>query len=281
TGDAEADRISKAGLDGLTRFLAQRTALEAGDPVGLDPTRDELAFYPLIYWPIVPSAAKPSREALEHVDAYMKQGGTVLFDTRDALDAPPGPGGANRSPGMLALRNILSALDIPELEPVPGSHVLTKTFYLLKDFPGRFAAGQLWVEASPIENEDEPPNRPAKAGDGVSSILITSNDFAGAWATRPDGQAMLPITAGAAVIIDKSASQEFGDRTQQTEAARAILAERLGRLPGIEVRFVEAGQSDGETDGTRLFTALNSVLSDVPHDRVAGAIFVTDGRVHD
>ncbi len=94
TGDAEVDRISKAGLQGLTLFLAQRTALEAGEPVGLDPARDELAFYPLIYWPVVPSAAKPSREALEHIDAYMKQGGTVLFDTRDAVEAPPGPGGA-------------------------------------------------------------------------------------------------------------------------------------------------------------------------------------------
>ena len=88
-----------------------------------------------------------------------------------------------------------------------------------------------------------------------------------------------PLTSVAAVIIDKSPSQEFGDRTAQTEAVRAQLAERLGRLPGIEVRFVEAGQSDGETDGTRLFTALSSVLSDVPHDRVAGAILVTDGRV--
>jgi hypothetical protein len=90
-----------------------------------------------------------------------------------------------------------------------------------------------------------------------------------------------PLTSVAAVIIDKSPSQEFGDRTAQTEAVRAQLAERLGRLPGIEVRFVEAGQSDGETDGTRLFTALSTALSDVPHDRVAGAIIVTDGRVHD
>ena len=90
-----------------------------------------------------------------------------------------------------------------------------------------------------------------------------------------------PLTSVAAVIIDKSPSQEFGDRTAQTEAARAALAERLGRLPGIEVRFVEAGQSDGETDGTRLFNALSAALSDVPHDRVAGAILVTDGRVHD
>jgi hypothetical protein len=192
TGDSEADRISKAGLQGLTLFLAQRTALEAGEPVGLDPARDELAFYPLIYWPIVPSAPKPTREALEHIDAYMKQGGTVLFDTRDAVEAP---GDANRGPGMQALRTILSSLDIPELEPVRRDHVLTKTFYLLKDFPGRFNTGQLWVEALAAGNEDEPASRPARAGDGVSSIIITSNDLAGAWALRQDGQAMLPLVS--------------------------------------------------------------------------------------
>jgi hypothetical protein len=90
-----------------------------------------------------------------------------------------------------------------------------------------------------------------------------------------------PLTSVAAVVIDKSPSQEFGDRLQQTEAVRAALAERLGRIAGMEVRFVEAGQADGETDGTRLFTALSSALSDVPQDRVAGAIFITDGRVHD
>src|SRR5262249_39780244 len=83
-----------------------------------------------------PSAAKPSREALEHIDAYMKQGGTVLFDTRDAIEAPAGAGGETRGPGMQALRAILSSLDIPELEPVRRDHVLTKPFYLLKDFPG-------------------------------------------------------------------------------------------------------------------------------------------------
>ncbi len=195
TGDAEVDRISKAGLQGLTLFLAQRTALEAGEPIGLDPARDELAFYPLIYWPIVPSAPKPSREALEHIDAYMKQGGTVLFDTRDAVEAPSGAGGETRGPGMQALRAILSSLDIPELEPVRRDHVLTKTFYLLKDFPGRFSSGQLWVEALPAAEEDEPASRPARAGDGVSSIIITSNDFAGAWAMRQDGQAMLPLVS--------------------------------------------------------------------------------------
>jgi hypothetical protein len=90
-----------------------------------------------------------------------------------------------------------------------------------------------------------------------------------------------PLTSVATVVVDKSPSQEFGDRLQQTDAVRAALAERLGRIPGLEVRFVEAGQADGETDGTRLFTALTSALSDVPPDRVAGAILITDGRVHD
>jgi hypothetical protein len=96
--------------------------------------------------------------------------------------------------------------------------------------------------------------------------------------TREDRE---PLTSVAAVVVDKSPSQEFGERLQQTEAVRAALAERLGRIAGLEVRFVEAGQADGETDGTRLFTALSAALSDVPHDRVAGAIFITDGRVHD
>ncbi len=197
TGNTEADTISKAGLSGLTLFLAQRTALEAGEPIGLDIAHDELAFYPLIYWPIVPGAARPSEEALKRIDTYMKDGGTVLFDTRDAVVAPPGPGGETRSPGMLELRKILSSLDIPELEPVPRDHVLTKTFYLLRDFPGRFDTGQLWVEALPAESEDEEAEgRPARGGDGVSSIIITSNDLAGAWATRSDGQPMLPMVEG-------------------------------------------------------------------------------------
>jgi hypothetical protein len=96
--------------------------------------------------------------------------------------------------------------------------------------------------------------------------------------TREDRE---PLSSVVVVVVDKSPSQEFGDRTQQTENARAELAERLGHIPGLEVRFVEAGQSDGETDGTRLFAALSTALADVPRDRVAGAIMITDGRVHD
>jgi hypothetical protein len=195
TGNADVDSIVKSGMSGLTLFLAQRTALEAGDPVGVDPAHDELAFFPLIYWPVMPGAAKPPQDAINRIDAYMKQGGTVVFDTRDAIEAPPGDG-ASQTPGMLALRNILSSLDVPELEPVPREHVLTKTFYLLRDFPGRFNTGQTWLETLPREDDDEAASRPARGGDGVSPIIITSNDLAGAWAIRPDGQPMLPLTPG-------------------------------------------------------------------------------------
>ena len=96
--------------------------------------------------------------------------------------------------------------------------------------------------------------------------------------TREDRE---PLSSVAIVVVDKSPSQNFGDRLKQTEQARAALAERLGRIPNLDVRFVEAGEADGETDGTRLFAALGAALADVPPDRVAGAIFLTDGRVHD
>ncbi|BAT58919.1 hypothetical protein GJW-30_1_01447 [Variibacter gotjawalensis] len=112
----------------------------------------------------------------------------------------------------------------------------------------------------------------------TAALLLLIGALANPSFTREDRE---PLTSVAAVIIDKSPSQAFGDRAQQTEAARAALAERLGRIPGLEVRFAEAGQADGETDGTRLFSALNATLADVPPDRVAGAIFITDGRVHD
>jgi hypothetical protein len=196
TGNNDVDTLVKAGLSGLTLFLAQRTALEAGEPVGVDPARDELSFFPLLYWPVVPGAPKPSQDAINKLDAYMKQGGTVLFDTRDAIDAPPGPNGESQTPGMLALRDTLSSLDIPALEPVPREHVLTKTFYLLRDFPGRFTTGQTWVEALPRGENDDAADRPARGGDGVSPIIITSNDLAGAWAMNPDGQPMLPLVPG-------------------------------------------------------------------------------------
>ena len=96
--------------------------------------------------------------------------------------------------------------------------------------------------------------------------------------TREDRE---PLSSVAAVVIDKSPSQNFGERNRETARAQEALVDSLKTIKGLEVRVVEAGQADGETDGTRLFGALSSALSDVPVDRVAGAFMITDGRVHD
>ncbi|SHF14014.1 N-terminal double-transmembrane domain-containing protein [Kaistia soli DSM 19436] len=193
TGNAAIDEVSKAGLAGLSHELANRTALEPSDPIGVDVAKDELAFFPLLYWPIDASAPMPTSETLARIDAYMKQGGSILFDTRDELSRPPGTEGFGGTPEAERLRAMLAGLDIPPLEPVPGNHVLTKAFYLLADFPGRYSGGPLWVEASAADEDPAAAgDRPVRPGDGVSSILITENDLAGAWATDPDGRYLYP-----------------------------------------------------------------------------------------
>lgn len=192
TGDAQVDETSRAGLAGLTQALASRTALEPGEPVGVDPARDELAFYPLLYWPVAAGRPLPGEAAVRRVDAFMKGGGTVIFDTRDALNVRAG--GAPSAEGQ-ALRRMLASLDIPELEPVPRDHVLTKTFYILDNFPGRYASGQTWVEALPPEVEGA-ERRPARSGDGVSPLIITGNDLAAAWAVGRRGEALYPLVGG-------------------------------------------------------------------------------------
>ncbi len=191
TGDARVDEASQLGLSALSRALGARTTLTPGEPMAVDPGRDELAFYPLIYWPIVADRPLPSAEAVTRVSNYMKQGGSVLFDTRDALTARSG---GESSPEQLWLRRLLANVDVPELEPVPRDHVLTKTFYLLDSFVGRTTIGQMWIEALPPEAERA--NRPVRSGDNVSPILITSNDLAGAWAVSRNGEPMFPLTPG-------------------------------------------------------------------------------------
>ncbi|NTG46474.1 DUF4159 domain-containing protein [Agrobacterium rhizogenes] len=187
TGESEVDRISERGLAGLSDFLTYRTTLEPGPPVALDPAKDELAFYPIIYWPISATAPMPSNDAINRIDAYMRNGGTVLFDTRDAIDTM----GDNTtpSPNGQRLQEILANLDIPALEPVPKGHVLTKSFYLLSSFPGRYADSPLWIEARQDTRGD---GNAVTSADGVTPIMITGNDFAGAWAIGDNGAPLLP-----------------------------------------------------------------------------------------
>jgi hypothetical protein len=194
TGDKQVDEDSASGLANLTRVLTIRTALEPGDPIGVDLAKDELVFYPILFWPIVATSELPNAAALARINAYMKQGGTIVFDTRDA--ASEGIGN-NISPETKRLRQILSTIDVPDIEPIPPAHVVTKSFYLLNSFIGRYNNGKTWIEVLPLETgSTRAENRPARAGDRVSPIIITSNDLLGAWATDSFGQPRYPLSPG-------------------------------------------------------------------------------------
>jgi hypothetical protein len=192
TGDPDIDRTSEEGLSGLSKVLRARTALEPADPMGVDIDKDELAFFPLLYWPVRDDAQPLSDATLAKIDAYMKQGGMIIFDTRDQGLSPTDSGAQNK-----ALTRLIGQLDIPPLEPVPENHVLTKSFYLMRDFPGRYDGGPLWVEAEP-EDESERSER-SRRTDGVSSIVITSNDLASAWALDDSNRPIYPAVPGGEV----------------------------------------------------------------------------------
>jgi len=191
TGNKDVDETSRLGLTALTRTLNARTSMDPGPPVGLDPSKDELVFYPLIYWPVTPDQPMVGEGALKRLDQFMKNGGTVIFDTRDA-SAVPGAGGTTAE--NRRLRQMMTVLDVPALEPVPRDHVLTKTFYLLDRLVGRYAQGETWIEALPRGAEDL--KRPARAGDRVSPVIITSNDLAAAWAVDRAGNPRFPLVPG-------------------------------------------------------------------------------------
>lgn len=193
TGDAGTDQTSRAGLSGLGRVLTARTAVEPGEPVAVDIEKDEIAFYPILYWPVLDTAKRLSTKTLGKIDAYMKQGGMIIFDTRDyGQGMPIGFARRRGESAETPLQRLIGNLDIPRLEAVPQDHVLTKSFYLLRTFPGRWDGGQLWVEA----RGNTGPGRRARRADGVSSILVTANDFASAWALDERNTPLFPVVPG-------------------------------------------------------------------------------------
>lgn len=174
TGQADVDQMSRAGLYGLTEILYRRTSIEAAEPIGVNLEADDISLLPFLYWPITPQQPQLSDAALRRLDLFMKTGGMILFDTRDQA---MGLSGTAASPNTDKLRQLLARLDIPPLMPVPDDHVLTKAFYLMQDFPGRYSGGTLWVERNPGGDKD-----------GVTSIVIGSHDFAAAWAIDNNGR---------------------------------------------------------------------------------------------
>jgi hypothetical protein len=182
TGDPAIDETLRMGLVGLSDYVNRRTAAALAEPAGVVPGRDDLAFYPLLYWAVAPDAPAPDARAVAALNEFMRQGGIILFDTRDEGS------GEGYAPGArAALRRVTRDLAVPPLAPVPEDHVLKRAFYLLTDLPGRFAGGNVWV----ARDGD-------RANDSVSPVIIGGHDWASAWALDARGQNPFAVVPGGA-----------------------------------------------------------------------------------
>ena len=206
TGNSQLDQVAAAGLQGLSDTLFRRTSIEPASPIAVNLEMDELAFFPFLYWPVTPDQPTPSAEAYAKLNRYLRTGGMILFDTRDANTSQFG----GSSPNGKKLQQLARPLDIPPLEPIPGDHVLTRTFYLLQDFPGRYISQDVWVEASESDSElvEGMPFR--NLNDNVTPVVIGGNDWASAWATDANGSLMFPVGRGFAGERQREIAYRFG-----------------------------------------------------------------------
>lgn len=205
TGDDGIDDIAFRGLQGLGQVLQARTSIEPLEPMGVDIETDELSLFPFLYWPLSDTQPLPTAQAYAKLNDYMRSGGMIFFDSRDG-----DLGGASAEAQYL--ERLAAGLDIPALDVMAQDHVLTRTFYLLQDFPGRQSQGAIWVEASAQldtpSSGDPMPFR--NQNDGVTPVVIGGNDWAGAWAVDDDGIPLLPVGRGYAGEHQREMAYRFG-----------------------------------------------------------------------
>jgi hypothetical protein len=182
TGDRDADSISYHGLTGLGEVISARTTAKIKGVVALNPETDPLAYYPVIYWPMTGQQPALSVTAARNIQNYLGQGGMILLDTRDRQF---GGDGSASTPGARKLRELTQNIQLPELMTAPKDHILTRSFYLLDDFPGRYAGGKLWVEKEPNQHHDS-----------VTSVVIGANDWAAAWSKDEGDRSRYMIEPG-------------------------------------------------------------------------------------
>lgn len=237
TGDSRVDSLSEAAMKTLVKELTTRTTIEPAGARGVTLGTDPLVFYPFLYFPIERDAPELTAEASAALNAYMASGGTIIFDTRDQGDRALL--GTSTHPGLSA---VTKNLDIPQIGPVPEDHVLTKSFYLLQSFPGRWSNGTVWVDK----------DRNGTARDGVSSVIIGANDWAAGWAADENGEFIISLEN------DMARQREFSIRFgvniamyalsgnyKADQVHAAALVERIGRTQRIPT---DLGRAAGEED---------------------------------
>ena len=180
----ENNQLMQNGLEMLTRFVTARTTIHFGKVVNISPETDELAFYPLIYWLIDKDDPLPKEEGFKKLNRFLQHGGTILFDTADSLASSSQDTPTEQT---FKLREILQHLNVPPLEPLTAKHVLSRSFFIMPDFPGRYRSGSLWIESS-AKNKEEMQKLVQASADGVSPIIITGNGLVQAWADGEDGR---------------------------------------------------------------------------------------------
>lgn len=183
TPSERVNRKARIGLENLAEILKRRTSVEPAGVAGINLKRDEIVFFPLIYWPVTPNAPVLGPAEAKKVQKYMDNGGMILFDTMDQYKKLQALEGVVDTENAESLKKILQPINVPPLTRIPENHVLTKSFYLLDGFSGEYSGGQLWVEKASADPE-------TRTGlDGVTRILIGSNDWGAAWASGQYDQA--------------------------------------------------------------------------------------------
>jgi hypothetical protein len=195
TGDAATDRTTADGLAYLSTLISTRSAAQLAGPAALDPATDDLAYYPLIYWPLLPDAPTPPPAACAALNTYMTHGGLLVIDMPGG-DAGTAGSGAGFAPGMSAtFTRVTACLALPPLVPLTPGNVLARCFYILREFPGRFTGAPVRI-ASPG----------ARDADGVTPIIVAQNDWAGAWARDASGlpeQSLMPGGGAQRTLADR------------------------------------------------------------------------------
>lgn len=223
TGNAQADEISADGLGYLSAAVSAHSSAQLGPPAGVSPSVDDISLYPLLYWPVLADEAPPDAAACAAMKTYMRHGGLLVIDTQGGDADAPGSG-AGFTPGAgAALQRDTACLDLPPMQALTSHNVLAHCFYIIHDFPGKFAGAPVWVATAA-----------ARDADGVSPVIIGGNDWAGAWARDAYGapeQTPLPDGEAQRMIADRfGANLVIYALTGSYKADQAGLPDLLNRL---------------------------------------------------
>lgn len=226
TGDARTDRATRAGLEGLSLVLFRRSSVEPAAPHAVDPEVDALDVYPVLFLALPDNPEPLSESAVARLNAYMRNGGSLFVDTRRGGEI----GSGNSFDG---LDTVLAGLDTPPLTPVPPDHVLTRSYYLLQAFHGRYSNRALWIEAT------GGADKTARRGDGVSRLFVGDADYLAAWAVDERGRPIYSVDGG---DTQREMSIRFGvnliiyiltGNYKEDQVHVPALLERLGEDDGV------------------------------------------------